>query len=370
MNAAAKNSHPATLRARGLRSGSALPYVVVAMIGLIGVASIGVDWGHVEMVKTDMQRCADATARGSVELYLQYGQSTAQISGAQLYSAAENPVDSNSGVAPKVTVQWGTWDTTSRTFSTAWGTGTGTPAVKVTVARNTANGNPIPLTWGAVFGHGFCDAQVSAVAAVMGGQSAPFTTPGTSDPYLAGMPPGSTASYDDNTSNAPPYQITSIPVIPGSYITLSNITGQVRHDPKLAYDGPDGNAGFILDHGSDSPGGPTPSAENGIADAVMPIDALLGVFLDNNAPNTTAAPATRDYTTAASRNEAQYNDIDLKQPFYIGNGTTTSGVTQQFLVPANATRLFLSTWDGHEWMNNGGSFSGTITAAKSVEIVQ
>jgi len=359
--------HPA--RPGGAHTGSALPYIVVAMIALVGVASIGVDWGHVEMVKTDMQRCADATARGYVELYLQSGQNTAIASGAQLYSAADNPVDSNSGIAPKVTVTWGAWNTSTKTFSANWG-GPGTPAVKVTVARNAANGNSIPLTWAAVLGHGFCDVQVSAVAAVMGGQSAPFTVPGTSDPYLDGMPPGSTASYDDNTSNAPPYQITSIPVIPGTYITLTNVTGQVRHDPALAYDGADGNAGFILDHGSDSPGGPTPSAENGIADAIMPIDALLGVFLDNNAPNTTAAPPTRDYTDAASRNQTQYNDIDLKQPFYVGNGETTSGVTQQFLVPANATRLFLSTWDGHEWENNGGSFSGTITAAKSVEIVQ
>jgi hypothetical protein len=369
MNAAKSHSYRRLGRDGGARPGTALPYLVVAMFALIGVASIGVDWGHVEMVKTDMQRCADATARGYVELYLQYGQNTANASGAQLYSAAENPVDSNSGVAPKVTVQWGSWNTTTHTFSSAWG-GAGTPAVKVTVARNTANGNPIPLTWAAILGHRICDVQVSAVAAVMGGQSAPFTVPGTSDPYLAGMPPGSTASYDDNTSNAPTYQVTSIPVIPGTYITLTNVTGQVRHDPTLAYDGADGNTGFILDHGSDSPGGPTPSAENGIADAIMPIDALLGVFLDNNAPNTSPAPPTRDYTDAASRNQTQYNDIQDKQPFYIGNGATTSGVTQQFLVPPNATRLFLSTWDGHQWMNNGGSFSGTITAAKSVEIVQ
>ncbi len=356
-------------RAGPARAGSALPYVVVSMIGLIGVASIGVDWGHVQMVKSDMQRCADATARGYVELYLQYGQNTAIASGAQLYSAADNPVDGYTGVAPNVTVQWGSWNTATHAFSTSWG-GPGTPAVKVTVARNAAKGNAIPLTWAAVLGHGSCDVQLSAVAAVMGGQSAPFTLPGNSDPYLDGMPPGSTASYDDTTSNSPPYQVTSIPVIPGSYITLTNVTGQVRHDPKLAYDGADGNAGFILDHGTDSPGGPTPSAENGIADAIMPIDALLGVFLDNNAPNTSPAPPTRDYTNPATRNQAQYNDIDLKQPFFIGDGMTSSGVTQQFLVPPNATRLFLSTWDGHEWQNNGGSFSGTITAAKSVEIVQ
>jgi hypothetical protein len=358
-----------TVRAAGPRRGTALPYLVVAMIALIGIASIGVDWGHVQMVKTEMQRCADATARGYVELYLQYGQNQAIASGAQLSTTAENPVDSNSGVAPKITVQWGAWDVKTQTFSAAWG-GAGTPAVKVIVARNTANGNSIPLTWGAVLGRRFCDVQVSSVAAVMGGQSAPFDCPGTADPYLDGMPPGSTASYDDNTTNAPPYQITSIPVIPGTYITLTNVTGQVRHDPTLPYDGPDGNTGYILDHGSDSPGGPTPSAENGIANAIMPIDALLGVFLDDNAPNTTPAPATRDYTTEASRNQTQYNDIETKQPFYIGNGETTAGVTQQFLVPPNATRLFLSTWDGHEWENNGGSFTGTITAAESVEIVQ
>jgi len=365
---ASNDSRPAPVWAGRVRPGSALPYVVVSMIGLIGIASIGIDWGHVEMVKTDMQRCADATARGYVEIYLQYGQNTAIASGAQLYSAADNPVDSNSGVAPAVTVQWGSWNTSTSTFSTNWGSGT--PAVKVTVARNAANGNSIPLTWAAVLGHRFCDVQVSAIAAVMGSQSAPFTTPGAADLYLAGMPPGSTASWDDTTSNAPPYQITSIPVIPGTYITLTKVTGQVRHDPTLPYDGPDGNDGFILEHGSDSPGGPTPAAENGIGAVTMPIDALMGVFLTDAAPNTTPAPAAVDYTDPATRNQTQYNDIQLKQPFFIGDGMTSSGVTQQFLVPPNATRLFLSTMDGYQWNNNGGSFTGTITAAESVQLVQ
>ena len=81
MNAGRNKSDWRAIWTHRRRAGSALPYVVVSLIGLIGVASIGVDWGHVEMVKTDMQRCADATARGHVELYLQYGQNTAVASG-------------------------------------------------------------------------------------------------------------------------------------------------------------------------------------------------------------------------------------------------------------------------------------------------
>ena len=309
-------------------------------------------------------------------MYLSHGHDVSYSNsvGPQLYSSAENPVDGNSTVAPKVTVQWGAWNKASQTFVAGTGAAgsSGSPlslAVKVTVERDKARNNAVPLVWGAVLGKGGYDLNVSTVAAVVP-QSASVTIPGTADLYLAGMPAGTTASYDDSTSTAPPYQATGIPVVPGTYITLTNMAGGVKHDPRLSNDGPDGYAGFILSHGADSPGGPTPAAENGIADVVMPIDAVMGVFLDNKAPNLTPAPGRRDYTSAASRDQAQYNDIQLKQPFFIGDGQTSGGATQKFLVPPGATRLFLSTMDGHEWKNNSGSFTGTVTASETVELVQ
>ncbi|MFO1369064.1 MAG: hypothetical protein U1F46_08710 [Marinagarivorans sp.] len=52
----------------------------------------------------------------------------------------------------------------------------------------------------------------------------------------------------------------------------------------------------------------------------------------------------------------------LKQPFFIGDGTTSSGVSQLFYVPASATRLFLGTADGWGWYNNVGQLTVNVTA--------
>jgi hypothetical protein len=159
-------------------------------------------------------------------------------------------------------------------------------------------------------------------------------------------------------------------VIPGTYMTFTNVTGGVRNGPAQAIEDPDGNTGQILNHGSDSPGGPTPAAENGIADVVMPINAVLGVFLDDNRPDTTSAPSRRDYSTSTSRNRTLYEDILLKQPFFIGDGETSGGTVQQFKVPPGATRMYLGVMDGYEWANNGGSVSATVTVTQTIQIVK
>jgi hypothetical protein len=144
------------------------------------------------------------------------------------------------------------------------------------------------------------------------------------------------------------------------------------HGPTLqAYD-PEGEPS-IFSHGADSPGGPTPAAENGIGDVRMPINAFMGVFLDANAPNTTPAPSTvRDYTDPTSRQQEFYSDIQNKQPFYIGDGLTGTGtgVAQKFMVPPGATRLFVGIMDGHEWSNNVGSFNVTTAVAETISLVQ
>ena len=316
MNTTTNHSGRTPARAQWQRSPVLrLTYVVVAMIALIAVASIGVDWGHVESVKTDMQRYARrhrARVRRVVPSVRPEHRQRVQALGS--YSSAENPVDSNFPASrPTVTVQWGSWwNTTAKSFSTVR---TVAPTVKVAIRPKRP-----PTAMPSRSPGRRCSGTVPATcrsprsAAVMGrpeqrcsprlGNGRPLSCRHASQ--------GSTvASWDDTTSNAPPYQITSVPVIPGTYITLTNVAGQVRHDPTLAYDGADGNSGFILQHGSDSPGGPTPAAENGVAGAIMPIDALVGLFLTDAAPNSSPAPASLDYTDAASRNQAQYNSIEL-----------------------------------------------------------
>jgi hypothetical protein len=50
----------------------------------------------------------------------------------------------------------------------------------------------------------------------------------------------------------------------------------------------------------------------------------------------------------------------LKQPFFIGDGRTSSNVIQQVIPPLGATRLYLAVTDGVGWNNNTGQFNVTV----------
>jgi hypothetical protein len=353
------------------RRGAVLMYLIVIMMVFVGVCSLAVDYGHVQLVKSESQRCADATARGCMIYYNLYGQSYASSHAAQLYASTQNPVDANSGTAPTVTVQFGSWNSTTNTFSTSSGS---TPAVKVTVTRTAANGNGVPLTWGSVLGVHTIDVHASATAALMGGNTTSVNISANANPYFAGMPSTTTDSYGANLTNNAATQVQSIPVVPGTYISFTNLTGSTSVVAgTVTPTGPAGNSNYIVEHGEDYDGSSynNPGPENGIANAIMPDDAMMGLFLTNNAPNLTTAPSSVvNWTTSPQANQATYSNLVVQQPFMIGDGQTTSGVTQQFLVPPGATRLFVGIWDGEDYTNNSGSLNGTVNVQNYVQLVQ
>jgi hypothetical protein len=75
------------------------------------------------------------------------------------------------------------------------------------------------------------------------------------------------------------------------------------------------------------------------------IGFLVGVFL-NNSPPTGSGPSALNFTNNTSFAELS---PQLNQTFFIGDGLTGSGVgnIQRFLVPDQATRLFLGFADGN-----------------------
>ena len=218
-----------------------------------------------------------------------------------------------------------------------------------------------------------CDIWAQSIAVLNGNASTSGTVGGQSDLWLAGMPSGSPSVSDGDT--APAQSPTMwINVTAGTTITFSGpsssaITGAVDHDPALTPDGADGNTGGIYGHNSDWTS--EPAVQNNIGDILAPIDAVIGTFLTDTVPTSQAAPTVvRDYTTQAARDQVNFNDIQIQQPFLVGNGQTSGGTTQTFVVPAGATRLYLGTMDGHQWANNGGSFSVKVTQQQSIELVK
>jgi hypothetical protein len=176
--------------------------------------------------------------------------------------------------------------------------------------------------------------------------------PGTSNPWLAGMPAGTTADAGDV---APAQSPVEIAVTAGDVLWIF-ATGATDHCPGFAC-GAAGAEGDLPEGAwSHSIG-----AEHGISDVIAPIDALLGVFLGPGQPDLTPAPGTLDFSNAALRDFLTLNPL-LKQTFFIGDGLRNDGVTaQNFVVPFGATRLFLGPMDGFEWNNNSGAL--TVTAA-------
>lgn len=177
------------------------------------------------------------------------------------------------------------------------------------------------------------------------------SVPGTSNPYLSGMPNGSTCCGGDSVPAQSPVLVSGIPLVPGSTLTFT-VTGSVNFGPGPSGDPPDGGAVA------------TTPANNGMSGATWPANALVGVFLDSSLPTAAPAPADLNFGTAGSRSFTSLSPA-LKQAFFIGDGLTGSGTgaVQTFVVPAGATRLFLGTSDGFGWFNNSGSFAVTVIAA-------
>ena len=184
---------------------------------------------------------------------------------------------------------------------------------------------------------------------------------GTSDPWLAGMPARSSASY--NPSDAPAdYAPANLPVlvslnvVQGALFTWS-ATGAVANfqtTNPADFAGPNGflTGDGIVPH--------LTGAENGISDVTAPTNALLGVFLGPSQPNLNTAPGALDFSSSASRNYLVLTPA-LQQVFYMGGGLTDTGIAQTVVAPQGATRLFLGTMDYYQNMDNSGSFAVTVT---------
>lgn len=173
--------------------------------------------------------------------------------------------------------------------------------------------------------------------------------PARANPWLAGMTNGSVARRGDSAPENSPVPVTNT-VIAGHATYTFSASGSVNHGASLPLAAPDGEdlASHFL------------GAENGIADVAAPFASLIGVFLGTNSPDQSPAPAPLDFSRAADRDYLELAPA-LQQPFFIGDGLTSSGAVQQVIAPLGATRLLLGVMDGYHWTDNEGTFTVEIT---------
>jgi hypothetical protein len=182
--------------------------------------------------------------------------------------------------------------------------------------------------------------------------------PGSANPWLAGMTNGSVARRGDSSPDESPVAITATAIEGGATYAFS-ASGSVNHGSTLPFFPPDGED--LISHYL--------GAENGIADITAPFVSLVGVFLGSNEPDQNPAPRPLDFRITADRDYLVLAPA-LKQPFFIGDGSTSSGAVQQVIAPAGATRLFLGVMDQYQWSDNEGAFTVQITKAASTPAVQ
>lgn len=185
--------------------------------------------------------------------------------------------------------------------------------------------------------------------------------PGMANPWLAGMPDGSVIIFENTTDTAPaqsPTLVSGLSLASGA-VRFSDASGGVHNGPLCPGTcfGPDGRTfqgnDFVKHDGG---------AVNGIAGVWAPMNALMGVFLDDTQPDLLTAPAGLDFRTIG----LDFLSLapTLRQVFFIGDGFTSGGTQQEFLVPVGATRLYLGTMDGFGWANNSGAFNVFVSDSK------
>ena len=183
--------------------------------------------------------------------------------------------------------------------------------------------------------------------------AATIQVPAQANPWLAGMTNGTSARRSDAAPEQSPVSVTVTPIQAGATYTFS-VSGLANHGSTLPFSAADGED--LISHYL--------GAENGIADITAPFVSLIGVFLGSNQPDQNPAPRPLDFRDPADRDYLALAP-ELKQPFFIGDGLTTSGAVQQVIAPAGATRLFLGIMDQYQWSDNEGAFTVQVTRAAS-----
>lgn len=361
-----------TRNVKSSRRGVTLVYMMMTLTAMCAVTSLAVDYGVVQLSKMELRRCADAAARAGAHAL---GTSNASGITLALQYAAANKVNGQTVTldATQGDVQLGQWviDPTGKTapyFLQLPTNSTSINAVRVVAHLAASRGTGIPMLFAKLLGVNSCDVSAESIAMYIPSVNLSPTVQATANPFLSGMPVGSTASETNPHHNAD-YAGTSsnllespapigMTVSAGQSLTFDAISGTAGHDPTLPSYQPDGELDNIghnnLTTLESSEYGSTMYSENGIADMWCPINALVGVFLDDKAPNATATPSSLDFSSDASR-DFQTLQPQLKQLFFIGDGLRADGTHQKFVAPPGATRLFLATWDFYEWNNNYGN---------------
>lgn len=340
------------------RGGYTFILAIVAMTTMCMIISLAVDLGRAQLAKTQLRAAADAAAR-----YGARGFSNNSVNSNAKAAALQNLVDGTGLVLQNADIAEGYWNGTS--FSTSSGT---ISAVRVTARRLQSRSTAVPLFFSAMMGRRGLDITVQSIATYTAPTTVAITAQAKANPWLAGMPNGTTANEYDSAPIDTPAQVTGIPITPGAKMNFS-FSGGVSYLPGTGANGPDGDTDYVLYNWIYD--GFSGGREHGKSNLTAPITAVVGIFLNDANPTTQGAPPTDlDFSSSTSRDFSTLSP-QLRQPFFIGDGKRNDGSTvQDFVVPTGATRLYIGVMDGQQWSDNSGSFTTNVTLPSQIILVK
>ena len=157
--------HTTSLRRRG----NIVILSAFLLAAMVAMAAFAVDLGYIADAKNELQRSSDAGALAAAARL-------PNISSA--VSAAINCTNNNkTTITPALKTQdivFGFWDRDTATFHNPRPSGRPYNAVKITLRRTTANGNPLNLFFGRVLGKQMTDVKATAIAFGDRGLCGPF----------------------------------------------------------------------------------------------------------------------------------------------------------------------------------------------------
>jgi hypothetical protein len=147
-------------RARG--RGAVLVYATVSLVVLLGMVSLAIDYGRLQLAKTELQAATDAAARYGVKSL--FG-GPSLVRSTVVSAAGENQVNGSPLVIDPISdIEFGTWDSTTKTFTPLHGADEASAtAIRVTGRQSAARGNAIPLVFGSLIGQRTCDIKSSCI---------------------------------------------------------------------------------------------------------------------------------------------------------------------------------------------------------------
>ena len=336
------------------RAGNALIYATVLMIPLAGILSLAVDLGRVQVTKSQLQAACDNASRQAMARHIQTQGNVDQVIASTTTAMGDNAVD---GIAASIgatssstgTIQFVDWNSSTKTYTVLSGTArSGADAIRIHASRD------VPTIWARILGRNTVRVTAQTVASTRANtgtsgvnDSVDVSVNGEAAVWWANVPSSAPnfGGYNDNAVTNKPVEI----ILPGGIksgdpITFTNISGATWPSEWFSYQT---NQSLIPGWALFPAEGAwvmSNSSMNGIAGLNANCHGLVGVFIETGDPRSRAAPTALDQGSQASRDLTEYRPA-LRQPFFIGDGVTSSGVRQTFVAPSGTAKLVLGILD-------------------------